>query len=217
MVIGRIVDTGRGTRISGRAGSDLNGVAWMVAIALLLGAIFLAAYLDGKADAGQFILVAIVLIAMLPLVLWLGHKDRKQADPLVRFLREATGIAPPKKPRQVVDFPEKTIVSMALELSGREKSEACSTATIREALQALADEEEEFVILSIDETHFIQTGFDGMEYLLERREGSEAEHYRAYPAAGHALTLEDVQAAFAAWCEQKPQPPGIDWRLLFSN
>ena len=217
MVIGRIINTGQGTRVSGRAGSDLNGVAWMVVIATLLVAIVATAYREGKADGGQFILVTIILIAMLPLYLWFGHKDRKQADPLVRFLREAIGTAPPKKPRRAVAFPENTIVPMVLELSGREKSAACSTKSIREALQALTDEEEEFVIVSIDETHFIQSSYDGMEYLLERREGSAREHYRACPPGGRALTLQEVEAAFAAWCGQKAQPAGIDWRPLFKG
>lgn len=93
MVFGIISRQGDQTRLRGRAGSDLNGIAFMtlwafMAIAALLGVI-------RKEDTGfsDPLLLAAIVFGGVPLVWGMAHRDRRHADPLVHYVRDAVAIS----------------------------------------------------------------------------------------------------------------------------
>jgi hypothetical protein len=83
MLLGKISEVGTSTRISGRAGSDLNGLIIFIALLPLM-----PLFLYDSIQAGDFTLTSLFVLSYL-LVFWLSHRDRREAEPLVRFLKEA--------------------------------------------------------------------------------------------------------------------------------
>jgi hypothetical protein len=84
MLIGWISRDASGTRIRGRAGSDLNGmIAAMVYMPFLIvmGCLVIS---DGHLRQGAFFLAIVAVFG--PFAFWMAHKDRKDALPLVQFL-----------------------------------------------------------------------------------------------------------------------------------
>lgn len=77
-------DASGGTRITGRAGSDLNGTLFLLVLIAVMLAMVAQMIAEG---AGRFALVVGVLASLFPLSLWLANKDRHDDRPLVAFLR----------------------------------------------------------------------------------------------------------------------------------
>ena len=87
MILGRIAAQGSGTRISGRAGLDLNG-----AIAALLVSIAAITVTWGFESSGQTslngaLIFGGILAALVGLGFWTRSFFHRDAEPLVRFLR----------------------------------------------------------------------------------------------------------------------------------
>src|SRR5947207_232306 len=55
MLLGRMSSDGFTTRISGRAGSDLNGMAWFTIIIIFLALVFARPIIDGEASERQLV------------------------------------------------------------------------------------------------------------------------------------------------------------------
>lgn len=92
MLIARIGADGHGTLITGRAGSDLNGIAALLLVAAVLPYLTYQMIVERQATTTALIAIAILLGLGVPLTLWFAHKDRHDADPLVNFLRRTLGL-----------------------------------------------------------------------------------------------------------------------------
>lgn len=94
MILARIKLEGAGCIISGRAGADLNGTLAFVALTPLMAWL---TYMMARASQGSitsYVTIAIVFGLGLPLTLWINSKDRREADPLVNFIRRTVKSSP---------------------------------------------------------------------------------------------------------------------------
>ncbi len=210
-----------GTRVSGRAGSDLNGLA---AYALLLPVLAFSLYMmmaTGE-DSLQTVIIVSAVLLFSPLVFWWSHKDRRQADPLVRFVEEAVARADVLGSEEAVARAEAAGSTESTELaasrtlilttSGADHRIAATREEIREALLACGDGD--FVILSAADEIYIQTAFADGGYVLERRDGDAQAHFQAVRSDDQSATtfaLEEVEEAFLAWAEDTPAPDWLVW------
>ena len=83
-----ISDDGFGSRIRGRAGADINGLVMYLLIVPLLLVILYQIDRTAGATTGQIVVIGGLALAA-PLFLWWAHKARREAEPLVRFLRKS--------------------------------------------------------------------------------------------------------------------------------
>lgn len=87
LLMGWISRDNFGTRVRGRAGSDLNGIAFAALVFPFLAYMLYRMILDGSATAGQILLIGGILLIGTPLTFWWAHKERREAEPLVSFVR----------------------------------------------------------------------------------------------------------------------------------
>ena len=197
-----------GARVTGRAGSDLNG---LVAHALLTPVLAFCLY--QIVAAGDYTLRTVLLIggvlALSPLVFWGSHKGRHEADPLVRFVQDAVARAEGRAPAPSAGLAS----SMRLTLTTGGAVRVGPTAeAIHDALLTLGDGE--VVILSAAGETYIQAVFANGGYLLERRDGGPEAHFRAVRAddpSTATFTFEAADEAFAAWAGETPTCDGLVW------
>lgn len=218
MLFGKISRGNLGTRITGRAGSDLNGVAvftlWLPVMALLL-------YLTVSAGDYTWNYLAFVcgVILFSPLVLWWSHQDRRDAEPLVRFFRDAVTASG----RTLRAKAATVTVSEAFTLNVNEESRAgpVTPDAIHDALLALG--RDDFVILESGPENYIQTKFHDGGYVLEMRNGDKERHFRAIrrhvapksPSDSPSIfTFEEVREAFIAYASEAPMPPFLTWERM---
>lgn len=200
-----------GTRVAGRAGSDLNGVAVFVALMPLL-----AFALYQMVAAGDYTLGAVIvgggLILLSPLILWLGHVERRRAEPLVRFVQDAVARAEGRGPARSAGATASG--AMTLTAAGEDRPGPTGE-EIHDALLAVGDGD--FAILAVDEDTYIQTAFRDGGYILERRDGSAGVHFQARRregAGGMILTFEEVREAFLAYAADAPSPVWLVWERM---
>ena len=89
MVFARITANGLGTKIVGRAGADLNGTLMFLLLTPLMGWSTFKMIEQGQGSIRAFTVIAIIFGLGLPITLWINHKDRSDADPIVRFIGRA--------------------------------------------------------------------------------------------------------------------------------
>lgn len=102
MLLGWISQSTWGTRIAGRAGSDLNGVLLLVALTP-----FMVFCLSMMPLTGGVAFVAGFWVLICVIVLWAKHVFRREAEPLVRFLKEVatkSGQSRRAQPAAAADF-----------------------------------------------------------------------------------------------------------------
>lgn len=90
MLIGWMRQDHAGCSISGRAGSDLNGILFLTLCGLMMPILAFLAFQDGIRDLSFFVVVILTVFAF-GLLLLLASNDRREAVPLVDFLELATG------------------------------------------------------------------------------------------------------------------------------
>ncbi len=216
MLFGRIMRDGFGTRIVGRAGSDLNGLAMVCVLSLLLCWLYYGILADGNTTTEQIVIIA--CSAGLPLLmLWTSHLFRRDAEPLVRFLRDAV-TAPGRTLRTKPSAP--TISkAFSLEVSGDMVEGPVTFAAIHEALLGIGAED--FVILASAAETYIQTGLRDGDYFIEKRDGNAQRHFRALrlaaPSTGSsdaAFSFEEVREAFLAYASEAEMPMYIRWESM---
>lgn len=215
MVIGRLAQDNLGVRITGRAGSDLNGVIWCTALASGIGVAFL---LSGASLSQEDLPWLVVVILGFTLVLGFAHKDRVEAEGLVRFLEDQ--LSPlPDRPRPKVDPPllkEHLVMDVnAATYGGKIDAEA-----VRDALVSL--QSDEFLILSSSDQQFMQTLREGDYFIIEKCEGSADRHVSGQrKATGEAreyakflFTRDEVLEALWAYGAADAEPDFLDWGPL---
>jgi hypothetical protein len=150
---------------------------------------------------------------------WWSHKDRRKAEPLVRFLRDTVTVGG----RELRAKSSKMAVPKALTLSvgGEDAQGPVTSEAIHDALLAVG--EGGFVILASAPENYIQSAFRDGGYLLEKREGSQEQHFEARKRsvastaskdANSALTFEEVRNVIMAYASGGAMPPFITWERM---
>lgn len=93
MLIAYLNNDGFRTTIVGRAGADLNGTALFVLLTPLMAWVTWKMYETGQGNTKVYVMMGVVFGLGLPLILWLNSKDRRDADPLIKFVNEAVKTA----------------------------------------------------------------------------------------------------------------------------
>lgn len=216
MLFGRISRDSFGTKISGRAGSDLNGLA-ASAVSIPILAVLL--YLIVSAEDYTFQQVAILggVLLLSPLIFWLAHKDRREAEPLVRFLRDAVTT----QGRSLRAKSATVIISKAfsLEVAGETRKGPVTPDAVHDALLGMGAGD--FVILASAPAMYIQAVFRDGGYIIERRDGDDQRHFEARrlstPSAGSSdsvFSFEEVRETFLAYASEAPMPPFVRWEAM---
>jgi hypothetical protein len=215
MLLGRIVEDGFGTRIKGRAGSDLNGIAlyslWIPTMVLLVYQMVSA----GDYTLGQLAIFG-GLILLSPLVLWASHKDRRQAEPLVRFLRDAVTVSGRTLRKKSTSVPVSEAINLVV--GGENRAGPITSDTIHDALLGLG--EGDFVVLEKDPETYLQTASRDGSYIIEMREGDDQRHFQAVrrgaapTAPERTFSFEEVLEACLAYSSDMTMPHYLTWEQL---
>lgn len=214
MLFGMIRNHGLGTRITGRAGSNLNGIAWFVVLAVLAIAVAGLEVASGASDGGTLIALGLFLL-FLPLMLWMSHRDRRDAEPLVRFLEE---ILSGPRPKRRLEFDDVVIsAALKLDIDGEVQQPPLTAARIAEALQSIESEEGYLILSSADEI-YIQTAAVSDGFVIEKREGSSVSHVEAVrndaPESAWLkknFTFDETLETLLAYASGAPAPAIIKW------
>ena len=215
MLIAWITADNFGTRVGGRAGSDLNGTALAVVVFPLLASLFYNSLRSGATSIGQTLVCAAVLV-LGPTIFWFAHKDRRQAEPLVEFVRCALGVARPRARR--VSVRSEPFLPMLLTVGTNPAEAVPATAdAVCEAVAAIEADSDGFLILATENERYMQVASPDGVFVLEKREGSEANHFIAKHAAGdsNSLSADEITEALLDYLEGRPSSPGIRWDRLY--
>lgn len=220
MLLGWISKNTWGTRIAGRAGSDLDGLLILVAITpLMVFCLFMMAStvgsrsLEGAVFAGGFFALICVI------VLWAKHVFRREAEPLVRFLKEAatkSNSSRRAEPTAGTDFS-----GLVLTVSGEDHAGDVTLDTIYEALLGIGVDG--FAVLASAPEIYLQTAWQDGGFIIEMRDGDEVRHFRAARSGRPVepkdrsrltFTFEEVLAVFIAYASGKPTPASVAWETM---
>lgn len=175
MLVGTLTNDGLACRIRGRAGSDLNGVVMFVAMLPFLIWLAYMSASQGDPATGRLALIVVIFVLLSPLILWLAHSDRKDAEPLVRFLREVAGERTATQRTRPTQIPLPD--SLALYISGELAPAPLNTDAIYDAL--LETGTDEFIVLERSAERYLQTASRGGKFTIEMRDGDYLHHYQA--------------------------------------
>ena len=217
MLFGTIAQDTFGSRVRGRAGSDLNGVVMFTLLIPFM--VFILMMSEGSASSRQLFVFALLIFVGGPLVYWSAHKDRRQAEPLIRFLRDAltTSGATIRTKSRAIKFSKAFTVSV----SGEDRAGAVTSDVIHDALRDVGSDC--FVVLASGSETYMQTAFRDGGYILEMREGGSHRHFQGLrkgqnKSAGDDAKLifsfEEVREAFLAYGSAAPTPPFLMWRRM---
>lgn len=204
MLFGLISANHLGTRVHGRAGSDLNGVLMLTLLIPLMAWLVFKMVSEGQASGRQLLVIALVFLVGGPLIYWLAHKERKDAEPLVRFLRQA--LAQPDARSKSTSSARRTQDGLSLILNGEYVEGPVTEAGIQEALLRVGNRD--FMIIESAPENYLQTACRDGGYILEIRQGGPGEHYQAVRneaavggprQANNTLTYDDVSAAMVSY------------------
>ena len=211
MLFGLISANNFGTRVHGRAGSDLNGVLMLTFLSPLMAWLVFKMISDGQASGGQLVVIALVFLVGGPLVYWWAHKDRKDAEPLERFVRKA--LAQPNARSGATSSARKIREGLRLILSGEYLEGPVTDAAIQTALMRVGNRD--FVVIESTPQDYMQTVCCDGSYILEVRKGGPDKHYQVVRNGGavdrpakakNALTFDEVSAAMESYAFGDPIP-----------
>ena len=222
MLFGLISANNVGTRLRGRAGSDLNGVLMFTLMIPLMAWLVFKMVSEGQGSGGQLVLIALVFLVGGPLIYWSAHKERKDAEPLERFLRKA--LARPD-PRTKSTMNTRNIQEgVRLILNGEYLEGPVTKAAIEDALMRVGNRD--FMIIESAAQDYLQTACRDGGYILEVRKGGPDEHYKAVRNGGvvdgptkanDTLTYEEVSAAIASYVVGDSLPSLLRLQPMISN
>jgi hypothetical protein len=172
----------------------------------------------GDYTSNQLIIIG-GLILLSPLIFWWSHKDRRDAEPLVRFLRDAVTISG----RTLREKSTSAVVAegFTLNVAGEPHKGPVTTEAIHDALLGVGPDD--FVILELGPETYVQTASRDGGYIIEMREGGNEHHFQATrrgaaPAAAgvsnSTFTFEEVREAFTAYASKAPMPHFLRWERM---
>jgi hypothetical protein len=217
MLFGRITHDRFGTRITGKAGSDLNGLAMACVLLPLMAWLFYQMLADGTLTTKKQILIIGGLMALPLMVFWTSHMFRRDAEPLVRFLADAvtpSGRALRKKSAS-------TTISKAFSLAvgGESRRGPVTPDGIHDALLGIGSGD--FVILATAPEIYLQTAFRDGGYIIEKRDGDDQRHFRALRRTALStgspdpvFSFDEVRETFMAYAAEAPTPPFVMWESM---
>lgn len=214
MVLAILSGDGQQSRLTGRAGSDLNGTIWLTLLTILILSILLLQTDQWRQNSGSLLLLSIFLGFGVPLTLWMASKDKREAEPLVNFLRDVLtpeGKAS-RKARQSVAIAKKLVVDLNGDvLRGRVTANRLHTALLDVGSGG-------FLILSTAPDVYVQTAFRDGGYVIEERRGGSL-HFEAIRTDGNAsdniFTFDEVYQALLAFATDAPPPGFLRWERMY--
>lgn len=219
MLFGLISSHNFGARVHGRAGSDLNGVLlFTLLIPLMVWVVFMMVS-EGQASTGQLLWIGAIFLVGGPLLYWSAHKERKDAEPLVRFLRKTLSPAPALS-RSAITASDKSGNARLL-LNGEHLKGHLSSDAIENALMRVGNGD--FLIIEANTHYYIQTLWREGEYVLEARNGGPTHHYRAVRVGkptdptgkvDDQFTFEEIREALIAYVSGLGMPGFIRWQPM---
>lgn len=212
LLLGVISKDGGGTRISGRAGSDLNGLILTLLLTPVLLFSAVAAVLTGQASTSWGVMVAGIALLSLVGGLWFGHADRREARPLVRFLSDV--LAEPGRARRTKRAAVALAPDLTLDVNGSRQAASLTSAIIYDAMLHL--DEGGVLILERGPDIYIQAAERDGGFVLEKREGGRRAHFRAarLDAPSHApglFTFDEALDGCLAYASNGASPGVIRW------
>lgn len=219
MLFGLILADGLGTRVRGRAGSDLNGVLMFTLLIPLMAWIVIMMIAEGVASGRQLSVLAFVFLIGGPVIYWFAHRDRKGAEPLVRFLREA--LALPDVRTRSTSGTRKALEGLRLILNGDYLEGPVTDEATQAALLRVGNRD--FLIIESSPQDYLQTALRDGEYILEVRKGGPSKHYQAVKhgrktgsngCVEDTFTFKEVCEAIAAYLAGIDMPRFVHWRLM---
>ena len=217
MLFGLISADNFGTRVHGKAGSDLNGVLMFTLLIVMMAWLVFKMISEGQASGRQLLVIALVFLVGGPLIYWMAHKERKNAEPLVRFLRK-TLIQPAAQAKPTVGTPM-AHGGLRLILNGDRLEEPVTPNAIQSAFLRVGNRD--FLIIESDAQNYLQTACRDGRYILEVRKGGPSQHYQAVrraagqPAqADDTFTYEEVSAAMASYVSGDSFPSFLQLQLM---
>ncbi|MBU0669017.1 MAG: hypothetical protein KJ703_05505, partial [Alphaproteobacteria bacterium] len=204
MLFGLISADNLGTRVHGRAGSDLNGVLMFTLLIPLMAWLVFKMISEGQATGRALFVIALIFLVGGPLMYWWAHKERKDAEPLVRFLRKT--LAQPDARSKSTVGARRIQDGLRLILNGNCIEGPVTEEALQSALMRVGNRD--FLIVEAGPQDYLQTASHDGGYILEVRKGGPGEHYRAIRNNGSVrgpekakekFTFEEVSAAIAAY------------------
>jgi hypothetical protein len=215
ILVGRIARHGTGTRIAGRAGCALAYAAIACAVLAFAPWLLWRELGRGADPATAAVLTGLGVAAQL-LILWIGHRFRREAEPLVRFLRDT--LTPPDRSLPRPSFDAGELKGVILDVGGTPHQGPVTTETLHQALSEMG--EDDFVILSSAPETYIQTAIRDGDYVIEKRDGSGERHFaarRVGPAPEvreDLFSFDEVREIFLAYAAAAPMPPLVRWERM---
>lgn len=215
MLFGRISSDNFRTKISGRAGSDLNGLAMLSLLMPVMALLLYQMVSAGGPILGQVAIIAGVML-LSPLAFWMSHKERKDAEPLVRFLRDAVTVSGRSLRAKSTDV--NISKALTLNVGGEDREGSVTPESIHQAL--LGAGAGDFVILQSAPETYIQTASRDGGFVLETRQGDRLRHFGAVrrntapTSTGDSsciFTFEETLAAFMAYGSETQMPRFLTW------
>lgn len=219
MLLGWISRSTWGTRVVGRAGSDLNGLLLLVALTPIMAfCIFMMASTGGSRALEGAVFAGGIYALICGVVLWAKHVFRREAEPLVRFLRDAAKASPS---RQAQPPAGASFSGLVLTVSGEDHAGDVTPDTIHEALLGIG--RDGFAVLASAPEIYLQTAWQDGGFIIEMRDGGEARHFRAARSerlvepkdrSRLTFTFEEVLAVFTTYASGTPMPASVAWEPM---
>ncbi|WP_139114738.1 ABC transporter ATP-binding protein [Rhizorhabdus dicambivorans] len=212
MLFGWVSKSEKGCTIRGRAGADLNGV--VMAALILLPTIWIMFKIASNSDG--FWPLLIVASLSFPLIFWMAHKDRRQGEPLVRFLQDVTA----EKSSSVLSTVAAVRISPTLKLSvgGEEVAGPVTPGGLHQAL--LDAGEGDFIILHSAPERYIQTMAKDGRFFIEKRDGGHMQHFQALrvgvgdKSSERLFSFDEMLSVLVAYASDQAKPSFISWQRL---
>lgn len=218
MLFGLISSDNLGARVRGRAGSDLNGVLMFTLLIPAMAWIVFMMISEGQATARSLSVIGAIFLVGGPLIYWSAHKERKNAEPLVRFLRKA--LSPPVRSRSEASATDQNMKARLM-LNGDHLEDQVTSEVIEHALMRVGNGD--FLVIEKGPQNYIQTAMRDGVYILETRKGRPTEHYRAVRLekprgrSGNErehFTFEEIQEMLNSYMSGEDVPHFIQWQPM---
>ncbi len=219
MLLGWMSRNHSGTRVVGRAGSDLNGLLLVIALTPVLAFIIFGMATSGDYPVGRVVIVAALYILICGAVLWSKHMFRRDAEPLVRFLQDVA--IKRSSPGKVKGTDQARLPTMTLTAGDRVHEGILTPEMIRTALLDLGPDG--FAIAESAPQTYLQTAWQDGDFIIEKREGDRSRHYSALNmrgqsgasgGSGSVFSFEEVTLVFTAYLTGAPLPSFVNWTAI---